>query len=46
VTIALSGKSKIGHINGKITKPEKDETEIEEWQANYHKVMNWLFNSM
>ncbi|XP_078174438.1 uncharacterized protein LOC144568083 [Carex rostrata] len=46
VTIALGGQSKIGHINGKTLKPKTDETEIDEWQANDHKVMNWLFNSM
>jgi gag-polypeptide of LTR copia-type len=40
VTVALGGKSKLGHINGKTPKPDKDETKIEEWQANDHLVMN------
>ncbi|XP_078159026.1 uncharacterized protein LOC144554589 isoform X2 [Carex rostrata] len=46
VTVALGGKSKIGHVTGTTSKPTADETKINEWQANDHLVMNWLFNSM
>jgi Integrase core domain/gag-polypeptide of LTR copia-type len=46
VTVALGGRSKLGHINGKTPKPDKGDTEIEAWQANDHLVMSWLFNSM
>jgi len=48
VTLALSGKGKLGHITGTAKKPEEDATETkqEEWQATDHLVMSWIINSM
>jgi Reverse transcriptase (RNA-dependent DNA polymerase)/Integrase core domain/gag-polypeptide of LTR copia-type/GAG-pre-integrase domain len=43
VTVALGGRSKLGHINGKTPKPTNWS---EAWEASDQLVMNWLFNSM
>jgi Reverse transcriptase (RNA-dependent DNA polymerase)/Integrase core domain/gag-polypeptide of LTR copia-type/GAG-pre-integrase domain len=43
VTVALAGRSKLGHINGKTPKPANW---TEAWEASDSLVMNWLFNSM
>lgn len=46
ITIALGGRSKLGHINGKIKAPPMTDSKFDEWQANDHNVMSWIFNSM
>jgi gag-polypeptide of LTR copia-type len=45
ITIALGGRSKLGHIDGTTKKPAGGD-ELTAWQANDHQVMSWIFNSM
>nr|CAD1826176.1 unnamed protein product [Ananas comosus var. bracteatus] len=45
-TLFLSGKFKLGYVNGKIQEPPIDETKYDEWKSNNDLVMSWLFNSM
>ena len=46
IMIALGGRSRLGHITGRTKIPQESDPSFEEWQANDHKVMTWLFNSM
>lgn len=52
VSLTLSGRGKIGYINGKIKKPEPpkegevDPQVLEQWQMNNDIVCSWLLNSM
>jgi gag-polypeptide of LTR copia-type len=34
ITVALGGKSMLGHITGKTVKPEEKATTFDAWQAN------------
>nr|CAD1829166.1 unnamed protein product [Ananas comosus var. bracteatus] len=45
-TLFLSGKFKLGYVNGKIQEPPIDDTKYDEWKSNNDLVMSWLFNSM
>ena len=42
----LSGKSKLGYVNGKIPQPSGDDIKYDEWKSNNDLVISWLFNSM
>jgi gag-polypeptide of LTR copia-type len=52
VSLTLSGRGKIGYINGKIKKTEPpkegeaDPQVLEQWQMNNDIVCSWLLNSM
>jgi len=46
VTIALGGRSRLGHITGQTKAPDESHPNFEEWQASDHGVMTWIFNSM
>jgi len=46
ITVALGGRSKLGHINGQIKAPPERDAKFDEWQANDSLVMSWIFNSM
>lgn len=39
VTIALGGRSKLGHISGQIKAPDPKDPKFIEWQASDHSVM-------
>lgn len=46
ISLALGGKSKLGHINGSVQPPEQLTPTYEVWLAKDLLVMSWLLNSM
>ncbi|KAL6130009.1 hypothetical protein ACLB2K_068391 [Fragaria x ananassa] len=46
ISLALGGKSKLGHINGSVQPPEQLTPTYEVWLAKDLLVMSWLLNSI
>ncbi|GAV92492.1 UBN2_3 domain-containing protein [Cephalotus follicularis] len=46
VSVALGGRSKIGHIMGTVTPPAATDDKFEYWRSSDNQVMTWIFNSM
>ncbi|GAV76770.1 UBN2_3 domain-containing protein [Cephalotus follicularis] len=46
ISVALGGRSKIGHIMGIVTPPAATDDKFESWRSSDNQVMTWIFNSM
>uniref|UniRef100_A0A5K0XYG3 Retrotransposon Copia-like N-terminal domain-containing protein n=1 Tax=Nymphaea colorata TaxID=210225 RepID=A0A5K0XYG3_9MAGN len=42
----LSGRSKVGYINGRISPPLKTDPNYEDWESENDMVMAWLMDSV
>ncbi|KAL3513994.1 hypothetical protein ACH5RR_026711 [Cinchona calisaya] len=46
VKLAIDGRGKLGHLTGKVKKPEADDPWMSVWQSENSLISAWLINSM